>query len=68
MEQCVLKRFRLQESMLTGAAFFRTILKDIDLSTCNIARIRVNLADLKGAMVDASQVFDLAALLEVRIK
>ncbi|MCI8336430.1 MAG: pentapeptide repeat-containing protein [Peptococcaceae bacterium] len=68
LEQCALKRFRLQECMLQGTIFFRTILKNIDLSTCNIARIRVGLGDLKGAVIEANQVFDLAALLEVKIK
>lgn len=68
LEQCTLKRFRLGECVLQGTAFFHTTLKNIDLSTCSIAGIRVDLLDLKGAVIEANQVFDLAALLEVKIK
>lgn len=68
LEQCVLKRLVLTECNLQQVSFFGTPLKNIDLSDCKIGGIRLSFADLRGAVVEASQVFDLAALLEVRIK
>ena len=48
--------------------FYRTSLKDIDLSDSNIAGISVQLEDIKGAIINEFQAVDLLYLLGVKLK
>lgn len=62
------KKLEIDNSDLTGANFFKTSLKDIDLSTNNISALVVGLDDIKGAKIDSMQALDLIGLLGVKIK
>lgn len=62
------KKLEIENSDLTGANFFRTSLKDIDLSSDNISALVVGLDDIKGAKIDSMQALDLIGLLGVKIK
>ena len=54
---------------LSGADFFRTPLRGVDLSECTIEGIAVseNCAELRGARINALQATELARLLGVNI-
>lgn len=64
------KRTRLERCDLTRTDLFRTSLKGMDLSTCNIAGLLVSdtRQELRGAIIDAEQAVDLVGLLGVQIK
>ncbi len=63
------KGTRFERCDLTRADFFRTPLKGIDLSSCQIAGIGVSdtHAELRGALIAAEQAVDLVGMLGVRI-
>ena len=44
---------------LTQAKFFKTSLKDIDLSSSKIEGIAITIEDIKGVTIDQFQVMDL---------
>lgn len=64
------KRTRLERCDLTHADLFRTSLKGMDLSTCNIAGLLVSdtRQELIGAIIGAEQAVDVVGLLGVRVK
>lgn len=63
------RRTRLTRCDLMRADLFRTPLKGLDLTTCNIAGIAVGERrdELRGAIISAEQAVDVAALLGLRI-
>lgn len=63
------KKVRLEKVVLSGAEFFRTSLKGVDLSDCEIDGITLSesLAELKGAKIGAHQAVDIARLAGVKI-
>lgn len=62
-------RTRLTKCDLTRADFFRTRLKGMDLSTCNIAGIAVSDMhdELRGMLIAPHQAIDLVGMLGVRV-
>ena len=64
-----LKHINWQRLILRQADFFRTPLKGIDLSACDIEGIQLseNAAELRGARVSAEQALQLARRLGVII-
>ncbi|MBM6775176.1 pentapeptide repeat-containing protein [Olsenella profusa] len=64
-----LRHVTLERCDLTRATFFRASLAGIDLSTCEIAGIRVSsdFHELRGATVSAEQAVQLVGLLGVRV-
>ena len=84
LERCCLKNSNFREAWLTdmrinkplfqqvdfsGADFFKTTLKDIDLSTCILDGIAVseNCAELRGAQIHALQAVEIARILGLKI-
>ena len=65
-----LRRTELDRCDLTRATVFRTSLSGIDLSSCELAGIRVSsdLRELRGAVVSSEQAVQLAGLLGVKVK
>lgn len=63
------KGARFERCDFTRADFFRTPLKGVDLSTCQIAGIGVSdtHTELRGALIAAEQAVDLVGMLGVRI-
>ena len=59
---------RLEGCDLARADLFRTALKGVDLSTCNIAGITISdtRAELAGALISVEQAADVAVMLGVR--
>ena len=53
---------------LTQAQFFKTSLRDIDLSNSLIDGIAISLEDIKGATISELQAVDLISLIGVKIK
>lgn len=53
---------------LTQAQFFKTSLRDIDLSNSLIGGIAISLEDIKGATISELQAVDLISLIGVKIK
>ena len=62
------KKLVIDNCDLACASFFKTKLKDIDLSTNIISGIIVGYEDIKGAVIDSMQAIDLMGLLGVNIK
>lgn len=69
LSDMTLKKNILDKVDLTSADFFRTSLKGVDLSRCEIAGILVseNLTELKGLEIDPSQAMELVRFLEVKV-
>ena len=63
-----IKNIILEEVDLTHAQFFKTSLKEIDLSSSIIEGIAVSVEDIKGATINQFQSLDLMYLLGVKIK
>ena len=63
-----IKNIYLKNSDLTKSQFYKTSLKNIDLSESNIAGISVTLEDIKGAIINQFQAIDLLYLLGVKVK
>jgi uncharacterized protein YjbI with pentapeptide repeats len=53
---------------LTRASLFRTPMKGIDMTTCTLDGILVNLPDLRGMIVSPTQAMNLAKLLGLVVK
>ena len=53
---------------LSQAQFFKTSLKDIDISDANIEGIAISIEDIKGAIIDQMQALDLLYLIGVKIR
>ena len=70
MPESKFKRFSVVNTNLEKVDFFKTFLKGIDVSTCNIAGITVseNFNEIKGIKIDALQAADIAQLVGVKIK
>ena len=70
MPESKFKRFSVVNTNLEKVDFFKTSLKGIDVSTCNIAGITVseNFNEIKGIQIDALQAADIAQLVGVKIK
>lgn len=68
--QCSLSRVTFQDCDLKQASFIHTPLKNVDLSSCNIAGIVLSeyCTELRGAIVDTYQAADLARRLGIVIK
>lgn len=64
-----LKKVSWPECRLSGAEFFRTSLKGIDLSGCAIDGLVVseNLSELKGAKISPEQGMDVARIAGLEI-
>jgi uncharacterized protein YjbI with pentapeptide repeats len=64
------KRTRLDHCSLVRADLFRTMLKGVDLSTCDIAGIAVSdtRQELRGAIICAEQAVDVVGMLGLRVK
>ena len=62
------KKVTFTDSNLFGSEFVQTKLKDIDLSTCNIEDIRVDINNLKGCSVNLEQALELSLLMGIKIK
>ena len=70
LSQVKLRRILFNECRLISAELFRTNLKDIDLSNCDISGIVVSdtFQELRGLEVSYSQAAELAVLLGIKIK
>ena len=68
--ECKLNRWTAGGCGLTGVSFFRTPLKDIDLSRCDIDGITVSetFSELRGLTVGAHQTVGLARLLGMKVE
>ena len=68
--ECRLNQWTAGGCDLTGASFFRTSLKGVDLSTCGIDAITVSetFSELKGLTVGAHQTVGLARLLGIKVE
>ena len=64
----VLKNVYFDNAELVNAKFFKTSLKDIDLSNSNIEGIATSIEDIKGAIIDKFQALDLLYLIGVKVK
>lgn len=53
---------------LTSASFFKTKLKDVDLSSDIISGLIIGFDDIRGALIDPLQATDLVGLLGVKFK
>ncbi|MEG1537263.1 MAG: pentapeptide repeat-containing protein [Clostridiales bacterium] len=65
-----LKKLKLQEINFSNTDFFRTALKDIDLSACTIEGIMVSdtFQELKGLKINSAQAVTLVHLLGVKVE
>jgi len=50
------------------AEFYKTSLKDIDLSTSDISSLRINKESIEGAIIDSFQAEQVCYLLGIKIK
>ena len=66
---CKLKAAAFDEVSLMRTEFFRTPLKGIDLSSCNIEQLLVSSekTELKGVIVNTAQAVEFAKLLGIRV-
>ena len=63
-----IKNIYFNNANLRQAQFFKTSLKNIDLSNSQIEGIAISLEDIKGAIIDQIQAIDLLYLIGVKIK
>ena len=66
--ECKVKNIYFETSELIQAQFFRTKLKSIDLSTCEINGIVTSLQDIEGVIVNNFQAIELSKLMGIIIK
>ncbi len=68
--ECKLDKWTAAKCDLAGVSFFRTPLKGLDLSTCDIDGITVSetFSELRGLAVGAHQTVELIRLLGVRVE
>lgn len=62
------KNLYFENADLTQARFFKTSLKDVDLSSSKIEKIAVLAEDIRGAVIDQFQAVDLLYLIGVKLK
>ena len=67
-QECKVKHIYFENSELIETSFFRTYLKDIDLSTCHTSKLVVRIDDLEGAIVNSFQAIEFSKLLGLIIK
>lgn len=63
-----IKNLYFENADLTQSRFFKTSLKDVDLSGCKIEEIAITADDIKGAVIDQFQAVDLLYLIGVKLK
>ena len=70
LSDCKLKNLHLSGSKFYGTSFYRTPLKGLDFTTCELAGpgVTVKMNELAGAVVDSVQAAQLAALLSLIIR
>ena len=66
--ETLFNKIDLNEVNFTRAEFFKSSLKDIDLSNSKIEEVSFDLFSVKGMVIDKFQLVYLAGLLEVRLK
>ena len=62
------KKLSLEKSSFINAYFNKTSLNKVDLTTCEIDGINVNIEDISGAIVTSMQALHLTKLLNLQIK
>ena len=62
------KTLEFNDSDLTQVNFFKTKLKDVDLTSNTITGLIVGHEDIRGAIINEFQAIDLIMLLGVKIK
>ena len=62
------KKVIFNDSNLSSSEFIQSKLKDIDLSSCNIEDIKVDINNLKGCSVNLEQALELSLLMGINIK
>ena len=62
------KNVKFIENNLTNSQLFKTKLKEVDFTSCNIEGITVGLEDVKGMIVNDMQALELSKLLGIIIK
>ena len=67
-QETKIKNLSFEKANLEQTQFFKTSLKEVDLSTCQIEGIAILPEDIKGAIVDQLQAMDLMYLLGVKVK
>lgn len=68
LDNCKFSAVALEQCDLMGADFTRTSLRGIDLRTSHIEALRLNLPDIRGAIVDTVQAMELVRLLGVVVE
>ena len=68
MESAILKNIEFTDCDLTRATLFGTPMKGLDLTTCTLDGVLVNLPDLRGMIVTPLQAAELAKLLGLVVK
>ena len=63
-----MKNINFEKVDLTQAQFFKTSLKNIDLSDSIIEGIAISIEDIKGVTINQFQAVDLMYLIGVKIK
>ncbi|EMU54580.1 pentapeptide repeat-containing protein [Clostridium butyricum] len=67
-QEVSINKIMFDNTNLLNGVFYNTSLKNVDLTTCEIAGISVGLKDIKGAKVTAIQGLELTRLLEIIIE
>ena len=62
------KKLQFTNCNLDSVDVFETNLKDIDLTTCNINHIKIDIPSMKGLIVSEEQALALAKFLEIIIR
>ncbi|MCD8176005.1 MAG: pentapeptide repeat-containing protein [Tannerellaceae bacterium] len=68
IDECKCERTIFEESNLRETELYNTYLKNIDLTSCTIEGVKINIPELKGAIVTSSQAIALTHLLGLTIK
>ena len=67
-QETTAKNIYCENADLTQAQFFKTSLRNVDLSNSIIEGIAITIDDIKGAIIDQSQSIDLLYILGVKVK
>lgn len=68
LQETKIKNIYFENVDLCRTQFYKTSLKDIDLSSCKIEEIAISIEDIKGAIIDQFQAIDLLYLIGVKLK
>ncbi|HAV19277.1 MAG TPA: hypothetical protein DCX18_08770, partial [Erysipelotrichaceae bacterium] len=68
LSECTFKNTEFSDCQLRRSEFLHSSLNDIDVSSCAIEGIRINLQDLRGAIINEEQAVLLVGLLGVHMK